>query len=428
MEEKLDVIVVGAGPAGSAAAFTLAKAGFQVLLVERGKTPGEKNITGGVLYGQVLHEIIPNFWEEAPIERCITTHRLTFLSKGTSTTIDFKTKKFAAPPYNCFSILRRKFDEWFANKAEEAGALLAAGIRVDDLLWEAQQIVGVKAGEDDVFADVVIAADGVNSLLAEKAKLRKTPLPKHMGLGIKEIITLSRDVLEERFILSGNEGVAHLFVGCTKGYPGGGFLYTNLDSLSLGMVIHLSAFTNAKIKAQDLMEYFKTEPIIDRLIQDGTVREYSAHLIPEGGYKALSNLYSDGFLVTGDAAGLAINVGYSVEGMNFAIASGIAAAEAVKSAKKHGDYSKKALKRYRHILERNFVLKDLKTFQRAPVFFKNPRIYGTYPLMINTIVEDLFTSKGVPRKKLWKILRHRTLERASIPQLILDGIQTVRAL
>ncbi|MFX0077706.1 MAG: FAD-dependent oxidoreductase [Candidatus Hermodarchaeota archaeon] len=426
--ETLDAIVVGAGPAGSAAAYSLAKAGLQVMLVERSKTPGEKNVSGGVLYGQVLHDLIPNYWEQAPVERRITAYRLSLLSQESAFTLDFSSGKRNPVPNDGYSLNRYKFDQWFAKQAENAGAFLASGIRVDDLLWEENRIIGIKAGTDEVHANVVIAADGVNSLLTEKAQLRRDHTPEQMGLGIKEVYKLPRETIEERFNLVGNEGAVYHFIGCTKGYPGGGFLYTNQDTLSLGLVIFLPAFGVAKDTAHDLMEHFKSYPFIQRLLRGGELKEYSAHLVPEGGYEGITKLFTNGFLVTGDAAGLAFNTGYALEGMNFAIASGIAAAETVIAATKTGDFSKSSLKRYEKLLRESFVLKDMKTFKRARNLLNNSRLHTTYPNLVNAFAADLFTPKVKPRQKLIQLLIRHVLGNVSIPSLIHDGLQAVRGL
>ncbi|MFW9831325.1 MAG: FAD-dependent oxidoreductase [Candidatus Thorarchaeota archaeon] len=426
--ETLDSIIVGAGPAGCAAAYSLAKAGLKVMLVERAKTPGEKNVSGGVLYGKVLHDLIPRYWELAPVERRITIHRLSLLSGESAFTLDYSTGHRLPVPTDGYSVNRYNFDQWFAKQAEGAGALLALGIRVDDLLWEENKIVGVMAGTDEVYANVVIAADGVNSQLAEKANLRKEHTPDQMGLGIKEVYQLPQETIEERFNLIGNEGAAYHFIGCTKGYPGGGFLYTNKTTLSLGLVIFLPAFETAKDTAPDLMEHFKSYPFIKRLIRNGELKEYSAHLVPEGGYGGITKLYSDGFLVIGDAAGLAFNIGYALEGMNFAIASGLAAAETVRIANKSGDYSKSSLKRYEQFLRKNFVLKDMKTFKRARNLFNNPRVHTTYPDLVNAFAHQLFVSTGLPRQKLIKLIIRHVLGNVSVPTLIHDVLQVVRGL
>ncbi len=429
MVEKVDTIVVGAGPAGSAAAYSLARADNQVLLVERAKTPGEKNVSGGVLFGSVLHQLIPNFWEDAPIERTIINRNLVFLSGESSFSLDFSSKKLENPPHCGYSIIRYDFDQWFAKRAEEAGALLATGIRVDELAWENKQVVGIRAGDDEIRANVVVAADGINSQLTEQAGLRKGLRTKHIGLGIKEVIDLPSDIIENRFHLEGNEGTAHTYLGCTKGYPGGGFLYTNRESLSLGIVVKLPAFEKAtKTKAPEFIDYLKQFPYIQRIIKDGNTIEYSAHLVPEGGYSGLSKLYTNGLLVVGDAAGLALNIGYALEGMNFAIASGIAAATTIQRAHQQRNYTKKTMKHYQRLMNQSFVIKDMKTFQNAPAIISSPRLMKAYPDFINNFAHQLYQSTATPRPKLMNLLLKHVIHEISLPYLIIDGLQAVRGL
>ena len=429
MFENVDTIVVGAGPAGSATAYSLAKAGHEVLLIERGKTPGEKNVSGGVLYGSVLHELIPNFWEEAPLERIITNRNLVFLSGDSSFSLDFSSSKLEKSPHNGYSVIRYDFDQWFAKQAEEAGALLATGIRVDELLWDNKRIVGIKAGSDEIRAKVVVAADGINSTLTEQAGLRKDLKAKYIALGIKEVIGLPREVIENRFHLEGDEGTAHTYLGCTKGYPGGGFLYTNQNSLSLGVVLKLPIFkTQSHSNAPEFIDHLKQFPYIQRLIKEGTRLEYSAHLVPEGGYDGLSKLYTDGFLVTGDAAGLALNIGYALEGMNFAIASGIAAAKTIIRAHEKNDFTRSTMKHYQKLMNQSFVLKDMKTFRNAPAIVSSPRLMKSYPDFINSFALGLYQSTASPRPKLINLLMKRVVHEISLPHLFIDGIRAVRGL
>lgn len=429
MVESIDTIVVGAGPAGSATALSLAKAGHEVLLVDRGKTPGEKNVSGGVLYGSVLHQLIPNFWEDAPLERTIVSRNLVFLSGESSFSLDFSSNKLEKQPHSGYSINRYDFDQWFAKRAEEAGALLATGIRVDELLWENKRVVGIKAGDDEIRAKVVVAADGINSSLVEQAGLRKDLKAKYTALGIKEVIELPSDMIENRFHLEGNEGTAHTYLGCTKGYPGGGFLYTNQSSLSLGVVVKLPTFTTkAPSKAPEFIDHLKQFSYIQRLIKGGTRLEYSAHLVPEGGYHSLSKLYTDGFLVTGDAAGLALNIGYALEGMNFAIASGMTAAHTIQKAHQHNDFTRSTMKHYQKLMNQSFVLKDMKTFRNAPNIVSSPRLMKSYPDFINNFALSLYQSTATPRPKLINLLMKHVVREISFPHLFIDGIQAVRGL
>lgn len=427
---KFDAIVVGAGPAGCAAAYSLAKAGLNVLVIERGKFPGAKNVFGGMLCGSVLAELIPNFWEEAPLERYITRHVVTFLSEKDSFSIDFQTPDFGKPPYNGYSILRAKFDKWLAQQVEQAGAIIVPNLLVDDLLWDGKQVIGVKAGGEVFPANVVIDAEGVNSMLAQKAGLAKELSAEYVSLGVKELIRLPQEVIEERFNLEGDEGVTQLFDGfCTKGMHGGGFLYTNKESLSLGLVVQLSALRKRRVKLDNLLEEFKSHPSIRKLIKGGTLEEYSAHLVPNAGIKMMSKLYGNGFLVVGDAGGLVLTTGITLDGVSFAFASGIAAAEAVKLAKQAGDFSQETLCNYEKFLKESFVLQDLETFKHSQFFLNNPRLYTTYPNLACNLAKSFFTNDGKARKRLWTLARNEMeKQKLSMLHLAMDALLGKRAI
>jgi len=341
--------------------------------------------------------------------------------------MDVKSEKFNESP--SFTVLRAEFDAWLAGKAEEAGAMVAAGVRCDELILEDGKIVGVRCDEDEMYANVVIAADGVNSLLAQKAGIRGELLPKHVATGAKEVIELPRKVIEDRFNLTSETGAAQLFVGeCTRGLQGGGFLYTNIESISLGLVITAEEFEHTEHRIVDLMEEFKMHPAIQPLIEGGKVVEYSAHLVPEGGLGMMPPLVNDGLLIVGDAAGLVLNTGYMVRGMDFAIASGEAAAYAVITAKKVGDFSKQGLSLYQSELENSFILKDLKTYAKAPEFMENHRIFANYPGLVEEMIVNLFTVNGTPAKPLRKSMLATVKQHGGLVQLVKDAWKGVRAL
>jgi electron transfer flavoprotein-quinone oxidoreductase len=416
-DERLDVIIVGAGVAGCTAALLLARQGLEVALIERGPYPGSKNLSGGVLYGRVLHEIIPNFWEEAPVERYITNNVVTFLTEEDSVSLDFKSHTFSQTPYNAVSVLRAKFDRWLGEQAEAAGAVLIPGIKVERLLREGNRVVGIAAGQEEMYANVTVAADGANSFLAQQAGLRSAVQTGQAAVGIKEVIALPQEVIESRFRLSGNEGAAFSMVGsATQGIAGGGFLYTNKESLSIGLVIQLEHLVKQQKKASEIFDQFLSHPWIASLIEGGKVIEYGAHLVPEAGLRMMPRLFMDGMLVIGDAAGMTINNGFWVRGMDLAIGSAIAAAEAVVLAHRNSDFSAESLAVYRQKLEESFVMADLKTFSRAPHFLQNERLYTAYPQLLSEIFRRIYQQDAQPHQPLSRIA-HEAIQQGKVSLL-----------
>jgi electron transfer flavoprotein-quinone oxidoreductase len=421
MEQKFDAIVVGAGPAGCACAYKLAKAGLSVLVVERGKFPGSKNMWGGAFFGPTLGELLPNFWSEAPFERYISHRKISLLTKDDCLTIDFSSHKFDQQPYEGFVLLRSKFDQWFSNKVMEAGAIVASGLQADDVLKQDGKIVGIKAGNEQMLADVVIACDGVNSLLAQKAGLRGELKTTEVKQGVKEVYQFPRKELEQRFNLKGDAGLSWEFLGaCTGGLPGGGFIYTNKDSLSIGLVVQLNALAEKQVRANDLLDGFKKHPAVADLLEGGKLVEYSGHLIPILGVGMMPGLYTDGFMVAGDAAAFVVGTGLILEGANFAIASGISAAETVIKAKEKKNFSAVSLAYYKELLEKSFILKDLNTFRKAPHFLENQRIYTVYPEFFCDLFEKLYTTDGKPRKHILPLLMESIKGRVSLMQIASD--------
>lgn len=433
MTERFDVIVVGAGPAGSAAALVAARAGLKVLLLERGEYPGSKNVSGATFYGSaILHELIPSWWERAPVERYVNRRQLGFLSPATSVTVDVRTTRFAEPPYNGFTVLRPKFDRWLARQAEEAGALLLCSTVVDDVLREGGRVAGVRARAEqgEIRANLVIACDGANSFLAKKAGLQREFHQHEMSLGVKEVIGLDEQTINERFQLSGDEGVACEYVGAITGQVrGGAFLYTNRDSLSLGVIGQVSSLVERKARPYELLEHFKAHPSVAPLLRGGVVREYSAHLIPEAGWSMLPRLVTDGMLVAGDAAAFCFAAGLYLEGINYAIQSGFAAGEAAVVAHQARDYSARGLRVYERRLKERHVTGDFKRYRHAPEFVNSERLQNFYPEVLAEGAERLLRVDGRGKKKIVPIaldaLRHF---RVSPIQLIRDLWEGGRAL
>ncbi len=404
MTERVDCVVVGAGPAGLAAAWALAEAGLEVVVVERGDYPGSKNVSGGRLYLKPLAAYFPDgFWEGAPFERVVSHERLSMMDPTGSATLDFTHDQLRQAPPHSVTLLRAGFDRWLAEKAAARGALVIPGYRVDRLLTERSRVVGVVAQEDELRCDTVVAADGVLSFLAEEAGLRGSRKAAHYALAVKEIIELPPATIEARFNVPPGQGVAHLFFGSiSQGMFGGGFLYTNQSSISLGMVVRIDHLAQRQppVEAPSLLGPLKERPEVAPLIEGGHGVEYSAHVIPEGGYDGLPRLWGDGILLVGDAAGLALNAGITVRGMDFALASGVLAARAIVAARSAGDHEPDRLAVYGRLLADSFVLRDLATFRHAPRVLENPRLLSAYPEAAMRLLAQLFWIGETPKERL----------------------------
>ena len=326
-DADFDIIVVGSGCAGAVAAYVAASAGKSVLVVERGNYAGAKNMTGGRIYSHSLKEVFPDFESEAPLERKITHERIAMLNSDSEMTIDFTSPVLAEEGKDSYSVLRGPSDQGLAEKAEDAGAEYICGIAVEELLKdESGKVVGIRAGEDEITSQVVIVAEGTNTLLSERCLGNARPAPCQMAVGIKEVFELPAGVIEDRFLLPEGEGAAMLFVGdCTHGKVGGGFLYTNRDSISLGLVATISTAAGGgnDTPVYQMLEDFKGHPAVAPIIRGAKMVEHSGHMVPEGGYDMVpEKLAADGVLITGDAAALCINLGFIVRGMDLAVASG----------------------------------------------------------------------------------------------------------
>ncbi len=417
---KVDVIVVGGGPAGLAAAYVTAKAGLEVVLVERGAHAGAKNV-GGLLYGTTLNKIMPKFYEKAPIERPVSKRSLNYLGAREHFSVQFGSDEWSAEPFNnTFIVHRTQFDKWFATQVEEAGASLLEGTVVDDLIYDTspagKKVVGIKMrGDEEFYADVVILAEGANALLTEKAcaslGLKTGKRTQEYAVGVKEIIGLPKEKIEDRFGLAPNEGAALDFFGVPfEGSVGGGFIYTGKEAIHVGFAARADSLVHSQSNPSDMLDRFKNHPRVQPLIAGGELLEYSAHLIPEGGFHAIGELCGNGVMIAGDAAGF-VNMSLYKEGTNHAMESGKLAGETAVMAKQLGDFSAATLRAYERALKGSTVFKDLKKYRNVPkVMEHTPNLFSLYPKKVAQLMVDYFTVRDetksrIQRKALFNFLK-----------------------
>ncbi|MEO1090516.1 MAG: FAD-dependent monooxygenase [Pseudomonadota bacterium] len=433
MGERFDAIVVGAGPAGSAAALVMAEAGLQVLQIERGETAGAKNVQGAILYADALERLLPDFREEAPLERHVVEQRVWLLDERSHTGAQYRSDDFNEERPNRYTILRAQFDQWFASKVREAGALQINETTVTGLVRdEAGRVIGVETDREGppIMADVVVLGEGVNGIVAQRAGVRPELDPKHVALAVKETIFLSEETVQERFNLAGeDDGVVIEVMGSvSSGMIGTGFIYTNRESISIGVGCLLSDFQETKVPAYVLLDRFKAHPSVAPLIRGGETKEYVAHLIPEGGYDAIPKLMGDGWLVVGDA-GQFVNAAHR-EGSNLAMTTGQLAARTVVELKRQGLPCTEAnLARYRRSLEESFVMKDLKKYRHlAPTLHRNKHMLTAYPQALSKAMQTLLRVDGTDKRaKQAEMVAHVRAARGGWWNVATDAFKMARA-
>ncbi|WP_435358294.1 FAD-dependent monooxygenase [Haloarchaeobius sp. DFWS5] len=366
--EHYEAVVVGCGPGGAAAAARLADHGVETLVLERGVDAGSKNVSGGLLYAEdsapyTIDDLFPDFREEAS-EREVTEYYMDNLAGGRVKTYDL-TRLHEHDTQWCDAVLRRKMDSWLAEqvheKCREHGGGVLTEVRVNGLLRENGEIIGVTCDElDDIEADVVIAADGVNSELAREAGLMDWEDPDEYFQGVKAVVDLPDGFVEEKFGIGEEEGVARLFSGdLFQDVRGGGFMYTNHDTLSIGTVFHLDSLVAENAEPHELLDALLTHPHLSQWMPEEYVElEYSAKLVPDSKKAALKKPHRDRLLVVGDAAGQMQAQGPIIKGMNHAVTAGALAADGFVTARGRSNVT--AGQRYTQMLEREGVMQKLK--------------------------------------------------------------------
>jgi electron transfer flavoprotein-quinone oxidoreductase len=431
VQERFDAIVVGAGPAGNAAAYTMAKNGLNVLQLERGEYPGSKNVQGAILYADALEKIIPDFHEDAPLERHVIEQRIWMMDDTSHTGMHYRSEDFNEEKPNRYTIIRAQFDRWFSAKVREAGAIVLCETTVTELVKDTKgNVIGVLTDRHGgpLLADVIVLAEGVNGLVGQRSGLRDELKPENVALAVKEMHFLPQEVVESRFNLRGDAGVVIEAMGTvTKGMTGTGFLYTNRESISIGIGCIVEDLTKSGIKPYNLLDFFKQHPSIAPLLAGSEVKEYVAHLIPEGGFRAMPEIHGNGWVVAGDAAHL-VNAVHR-EGSNLAMTSGRIVGETIVYLKRRREPCTAAnLAEYRKRLEDSFVLKDMRKYQKIPgLLHNNPQLLSLYPRMMSGIAQTWLRVDGKAKTAKESEIFKSVRKQRGLAGLVADGLRFARA-
>lgn len=433
MGDDFDAIVVGAGLAGCAAAIRLAQGKANVLLLERGAEPGAKNLSGGVLWGNELDRILPGWQTEMPLERHVVRKRFGALTPDAAVSFDLEDSGWRSAPYPAHTVLRAKTDAWLARKAEEAGATVVASVPVERLNWEGGRVHGIVQGGETMTAPVTILADGANSRLSLGTPIR--PEARLSGeateLGIKELYRLDPGTIEDRFQVGPGEAHVEEWVTGIFGpkVKAGGFLYTNRETVGLGLIVQISSMFGTQVPSHELIEQFKAHPTIRNRLRGAELVEYGAKLLSSGWASRPAAFHGDGWMVAGDAAGFVFSNGLVIQGMNYAIRSGLEAAETALAVRGAPAGASDPLAEYDRRLEASGVLGDFRDFARMDRVKWNPRIYTAYPRFAAELMRTLMNDAHGPKRPMRRVLAAvRKSAGPSVRDLVEDGIEMVRSL
>ena len=393
-----EVLIVGAGPAGMAAALRLARAGVGVLVLEGAEYAGAENWSGCVYHadGLLREDVLgKSLWDTAPKERRIVARSL-FVHDGMHAA-GFEARAHEGNDYGeAWTVLRPRLDRWLAQRAMDCGVTLLTGTTVSGLRYHGARVVGVNTNRGPIEAPLVFIAEGDAAGLLAREGLEKTAQP-HYAQGIKAVYRLAPAVIERRFGVKPGEGVAQEWILRNGNLAGrevalnvAAFLYTNHASLSLGLVLPLAKLARGSVADHPhLLERVLRTPGIAAYLEGATQVAYGAKVIRSGGVGETPHWVRDGLAVGGGALGLGQEVPYP----NFigpAITSALTFADAVlRLRNRDADYTRAALEQeYALALQRSDDYASAQLIRRWPeALHGGGMLFANLPALLGQMVD-----------------------------------------
>jgi electron-transferring-flavoprotein dehydrogenase len=411
---EMDVLIVGAGPAGLACAIELTRlvkqdqeansgmADLEIAILEKAESLGEHSLSGAVVNPRAFRELFPQMdVEQFPLRQPVSSEAVYLLTER-------RAQRIPTPPtmhnkrYYTASLC--EIVRWLGERAEEAGVNLFTGFPVDALLVDNDNVCGARTASSglnrdgtpgggytaptDVTARLTILAEGTRGLLSQaywEWQKIGSPNPQLFALGVKEVWETNRPLSQ----------VVH-----TLGWPlptdafGGSFMYPlSSNQVALGLVVGLD-YRDAALDVHQLLQRMKLHPLFRPYLEGGKLLEWGAKTIPEGGYYSLpERRYGEGIMVVGDAAGF-VDVP-SLKGIHYAMQSGIYAARVAFAALKTGDTSARALAPYDRMVAESYIASDLYRTRNMRLAFKDGFFIGGAKAGLMTLTRGRFPGRRI---------------------------------